>query len=408
MAVFALQYGAKAALMKLFDTSYAYAANTFVGPLSLEKKVKEQAQSELQQQITTWKTTPHVQLQYGETTFFVPVDVFSFDVTESIKNIKSGQHSSISVSIQANKLDTLLLDQLNPEIADQVDRNKLEKDLVKAASSLESKTSLQLVRYIDVQKASKAISQATASSTASYQEGLQQWMSQLGTVTIPAKGELSVTNVAVQKNLNIDDGSLSVISSLMYEAVAPTNFQVRKRNTSMVLPAYAKLGLEAYIEQGKSDFVFYNPNDTDYTFQFSLDGTSMGVSLQGLPFVYTYVTNKNEVETIDAREIQQYVIQNETKNDAVTAESKGKNGFAVTVYREQYKNGNLITRDKIGQDFYLQVNGVKNIQVASQAAQSTIQTPTNGQTTQQATTSYTNPSTTQTTVQNQSNTTNGK
>lgn len=406
MTVFALQYGAKAALMKLFDTSYAYAANTFVGPLSLEKKVKEQAQSELQQQIATWKTAPHMQFQYGETTFFVPTDLFAFDVTDTMKNIKSGQHSLITVSIQTNKLDTLLSDQLNPEIADQIDRSKLEKDLVKAASSLESKASLQIVRYINVQTAKKTISQANTASIASYQSNLQQWMSQLGTVTIPAKSELSVTNVAVQKNLNIDDGSLSVISSLMYEAVAPTNFQVRKRNTSMVLPAYAKLGLEAYIEQGKSDFVFYNPNDTDYTFQFSLDGTSMGVSLQGLPFVYTYVTNKNEVETIDAREIQQYVIQNETKNDAVTAESKGKNGFAVTVYREQYKNGNLITRDKIGQDFYLQVNGVKNIQVAPPATQTTVQTPTNGQTTQQATTTNTNPSTTQST--NQSNTTNGK
>lgn len=407
MAVFALQYGAKAALMKLFDTSYAYAANTFVGPLSLEKKVKEQAQSELQQQIATWKTAPHIQFQYGDTTFFVPTDLFAFDVTDTMKNIKSGQHSLITVSIQTNKLDTLLSDQLNSEIAGQIDRSKLEKDLSKAASSLESKTSLQMVRYIDVQTAKKTISQANTSSIISYQSSLQQWMNQLGTVTIPAKSELSVTNVAVQKNLNIDDGSLSVISSLMYEAVVPTNFQVRKRNKSMVLPAYAKLGSEAYIEQGKSDFVFYNPNDTDYTFQFSLDGTSMGVSLQGLPFVYTYVTNKNEVESIPARDIQQYVIQNETKNDAVTAESKGKNGFAVTVYREKYKNGNLITRDKIGQDFYLQVNGVKNIQVASQAAQTTmLQTPTNGQTTQQATTTNTNPSTTQST--NQSNTTNGK
>ncbi|WP_416825533.1 hypothetical protein [Ectobacillus polymachus] len=371
--VFAVQVGAKALLMKLFDTSYAYAANTFVGPISLEKKVKEQAQVELQQQITTWKASPHVQLQYGETEFSVPADLFSFDITDSVHNIKNGQHSLLTVHIVPNNLDMLLSDQLNPEIADQIDKIKLEQDLARAASSLESKTTIQVMKYIDVQKAKKTVSQATATSVAPYQAELQQWVSQYANLTIPAKSQMSVTDLATKKGLSIDDDALSVISSLINETIQPTNFQIRQRNTSIALPAYAKLGSEAYIEKGKSDFVFYNPNDSDYTFQFTLQNNSLSLSLQGLPLVYTYVANRNEVQSISAKEIQQIIIQNEAKNDAITAERKGHDGYAVNVYREQYKSGNLMKRDKIAQDFYLQVNGVKNVQVA--APQPTVQNP---------------------------------
>jgi DNA-directed RNA polymerase subunit H (RpoH/RPB5)/predicted house-cleaning noncanonical NTP pyrophosphatase (MazG superfamily) len=358
--VFLVQYGVNIAIMKLFDTTDNFKEGTKVGTIEIGGKVKEQAEEELSKKVAAWTTKSRISLVYQDVVIPIPASLFTFDVVDSIQHIKNGEYTPLDVAIKKEDLRMLLADKLNEELATKINMKNLEKELSHAASSFATSVNIPVITLLDRESEKKIVAQGKISNISKYKDGLEKWDASYGSLIVPAKSEISINQLVKEKNIEIDDESLSVLATLMYKTVLPTNFQIRQRSTSLDLPSYAELGEEARAEKDTADFVFYNPNETSYTLTFEISDNEARLLVKGLPFVYSYVVNRNEVTKIPKELVVQSVMPNGQKHDAVTDQRAGKDGYVVKVYREQYKlDGSFIKREKVAEDYYLPTSQVK-------------------------------------------------
>lgn len=357
--IFSMQYGLSAVMMKLFDTTKGFPKGTIVGAVDIGGKVKEQAEADLGKKTEAWASESRIQLVYQDVVIAIPASMFIFDVVDSIQHVQNGKHTPLAVSINKEELQTLLLDKLNGEIAAKLDMKKLEGELLKAAASFTPKMNIPVISLLDQAGSKKTVAQGTVLGAAKY-TGLQQWAEQYATLTVPPKSEVSLAKLVQEKKVQADNETLSVLATLMYKTILPTNFQVRQRSISLDLPPYAELGEEARFEKNRADFVFYNPNETPYILKFELTDNTARLFVEGLPFVHVYAVNRQEISSIPKQTVVEAVMANGAKHDAVVPQSSGEDGYVVKVYRELYRsNGSFVKREKMAEDYYLPTNQVK-------------------------------------------------
>ncbi|MFX3661584.1 MAG: hypothetical protein ACE3JN_16355 [Ectobacillus sp.] len=374
--VFAAQYGGQAAMRKVLDTTHGFADGTVLGNVNVSGKIEEEAQVLLQKRVDIWKREARLQFFYEDTGLMLPSSLFIFDIVDSVQGARDGRHSPLEVILQEEQLRSFLSEHIGDQLLKQMNIEKLQEQLLQAASMLSREKTWHLADVIGQDATKTVVSQNAIAGISSYYGGLQEWMARYETLTIPAKGEISLEKIVQKGALAIDNGTLSVIASLMYKTVLPTNFQVKERSISMELPQYAELGTEARFAKGKADFVIYNPNEFPYTLRFVLEGDTFTLSVEGMPFVHSYMVKRNEISDIPARTVVQPFLSSQSKHDAVTPPHAGKKGYVVKVYREQYRsNGTFVKRELMAEDYYLQSNEVIHVDVVSWPEQSSPEMP---------------------------------
>jgi hypothetical protein len=178
-------------------------------------------------------------------------------------------------------------------------------------------------------------------------------------VEISANSAFSFDDFAKKQKVDgLSPDNLSILATVMYEAILPTNFTIDERNIGVDLPKYAKLGFEAKVDLlNQRDLVFSNPNQTSCTLEFQLSDNLLQVTLKGEPLPYVYQIVKQNEQKITPKAIVQYSPY--LKPGQVLVNQMGTSGQTVDIYRDIYQGSKLVSSELISNDYYPPVQSVE-------------------------------------------------
>lgn len=172
-------------------------------------------------------------------------------------------------------------------------------------------------------------------------------------INLPAQSTFSFLTFLKKENLekSIRSEEISLIGSLVYQTILPSNFIIQERNISNQLPPSISLGYESKVSLDQNlDFSIYNPNKTNNFLQFQFNHNLLSVALMGTPLEEEYRIRTDGEETYRPKTIIQYspgLLAGQIK--IVTA---GENGKAIKVYKDIYKQEQLVKTQLVAEDFY--------------------------------------------------------
>ncbi len=192
-------------------------------------------------------------------------------------------------------------------------------------------------------------------------------------IKLEAKSTFSLLGFLKKENLEheVSSEALSMIGSLIYQTILPTNFTVEERNISSHLPAFAKIGYETKVSADQNlDLSFYNSNSTSYTLEFQLTQGVLSAVLMGAPLAEQYKIRISEVQTYKPKTIVQYspLLEQGKKKIAVA----GENGRMVRLYRDTYQNDVQTKSKLVAEDYYAPVYRIEIHSLLTPASSSSL------------------------------------
>jgi len=354
------QFGTKA-YNNLFQPSDVFGENTKIASIDASAMNDKELLDALESKRSQWEETTAITVKYKEKTKKFDLDLFAFDLQDSVSEIKSGTQNNVIVSLDGEKLSSFL-ESLSSEIVkeDSFYLNKLNDSLVGIAASLQTG---EILIDVDDYKVSKDDEQKVLSETTLNVDGkekkIKEWVKTFPSLEIAPQSTASVLGLAeTAKDKNFSNETLSMVATALHTVVLATNFSVAERFLSDELPSFASLGYEARVNKDKKiDYRFYNPNDETYHLTFKMIDEKLYVALIGAPFIYQYKVALSDEKSFKPKTIVQFdsgLDFNETKTVA-----EGKNGSLIKVYRKiTDENGEAIKKELISEDFYAPVNKV--------------------------------------------------
>nr|WP_281427656.1 VanW family protein [Mesobacillus maritimus] len=211
---------------------------------------------------------------------------------------------------------------------------------------------------------------------------MKDWVEALSPITVPAQSQISFVKLLEESQLTaIPSGISSMIASGIYSTILSTNFEIIERHIGQVLPDDIELGYEAKINPDNHlDFVFGNPNDTEYMIELQWSYPVLTVQLKGSPFLYKYEIVESDKKEFKPKTIIQYSPQLLPEQNKV--KEAGKHGYLIKISRKVLgEKGELLREEIISEDFYVpvekvEVHGLKAGTTSDDATTDTIQDDT--------------------------------
>ncbi|HOM01449.1 MAG TPA: VanW family protein [Acetivibrio sp.] len=157
-------------------------------------------------------------------------------------------------------------------------------------------------------------------------------------------------------------GGVCQVTTTLYVAVLKAKLEVVERvNHSMPL-GYVEPGQDATISEGYIDFKFRNNSDRACLISATVVGNKIFVKLLGAKSGSNRVVKLKSVvvERMSPPE-DEIIVDKSLPKGAVEVEREPVQGLRVEVYRETYENNRLIEREKISEDIYRPVQGLKRV-----------------------------------------------
>ncbi|WP_042354904.1 VanW family protein [Bacillus rubiinfantis] len=350
-------YGAMA-YDHFFNEANQYPESTKIGSVDIAGLDAKEALVTLKEKQQTWKKKTTIIFLYNEKSVKVNLDMFAFDIEQSLQAAKSNVQTELQVTINSQELANYL-EKLNLT-NNKVDITRLKADLSGYTSLLSTGThTLQLNKYLLKKPPVTILSESTVPFTEAAFE-LKNWAERFPTITIKPTSSVSIMQLLEENRLkNLSDDSLSMIATAIYKVVLPTNFLITERHISRELPSYAEAGYEAKIDQNNNmDLVFTNPNQQEYQLKFKIINNKLFyVALKGAKFSYSYTVLLKDKETFQPKTIIQYDAQ--LADNSERLKTAGQEGILVKVYRHKVdESGNTLEKTLIDEDFYPPQNKV--------------------------------------------------
>ncbi|WP_251549397.1 VanW family protein [Neobacillus muris] len=338
-------------LLKIKENTYP--SGTLIAAADAGGKTESEAMALITKKISKWKHDTEINLQISEQIIPFDLNLFQFNVEESLKKIKGGQQNLLNVTIGSDDLSGVLaaIDSFIVSV-DDLDTKKLAKQLTSIAAAL--KTGIHTVKlndYLQNSADQEVLGQAVLNPK-DVPAHLTLAIEKLGTIPVKPQSQFSLLETLTAMKLqDIPTEAASIIASGIYQVILTTNFTIIEKNTSPEAPDYVPLGMEARVDAEKNlDFVFDNPNLNSYTLKLSWESDGLHVQLIGQKFVSQYKFNASDIQYFSPKTVIQYSPVLSTGQMKV--QRSGSKGVLIKVYREEYRNGNLMQKQLISEDFY--------------------------------------------------------
>jgi len=157
-------------------------------------------------------------------------------------------------------------------------------------------------------------------------------------------------------------GGVCQVTSTLYVAVLKAKLEVVERVKHSMPLGYVEPGQDATISEGYIDFKFRNNTDRACLISASVVGNRIDIKLLGAKRNSNYDVRLKSVvvERISPPE-DEIIVDKSLPKGAVKIEREPVQGLKVIVYRETYENNRLIEREKISEDIYKPVQGLKRV-----------------------------------------------
>lgn len=328
-----------------------FSDHTYVGPFSVSnvkvKKAKEQLATDfalLQQQM-------QVDVMYQDYSFVLPEELFSFDVEQSIEQAESGKDNPIIAHVNQEGLEAVLRNELVFLSLSETSVSAIAKGIEGELVTGIIPQTVDLVDYI--QEEDKRLTEvATANYEMSHvSPSFSRAIKALNEVSIEPFETISLLELLTQPSISLTEEEMRVIASSLYTAVLQTNFTIDERTIGSSLSNHVKIGFDATINEALNlDLKFTNPNRSNFVLKTTLQNGDFHLSIEGLPFYYTYEPYVLEEEKFDFRTIKHYSAF--VNRGQVVLTKEGKEGVEATVHRTISYNGDVVTTELIAKDFY--------------------------------------------------------
>lgn len=335
----------------IFSTK-EFSDHTYVGPFSVSnvkvKKAKEQLATDfalLQQQM-------QVDVIYQDYSFVLPEELITFDVEQSIEQAESGMDNPIIAHVNQEGLETVLRNELAILSLSDASITAIAKGIEGELVTGIIPQTVDLVDYI--QEEDKRMAEvATATYNMSHvSPSFSRAIKALNEVTIEPFETISLLELLTQSSVGaLTEDEMHMIASSLYTAVLQTNFTIDERTIGSSLSNDVKIGFDATINEALNlDLKFTNPNRSTFILKTTWQNGDYHLSIEGLPFYYTYEPFVLEEEKFDFRTIIQYSAF--VNRGQVILAKEGKEGVEATVHRTISHNGDVVTTELIAKDFY--------------------------------------------------------
>jgi len=147
-------------------------------------------------------------------------------------------------------------------------------------------------------------------------------------------------------------GGICQTSSTLYNAVVKADLEVLERRNHSLPVAYVKLGTDATVVYGTTDFRFKNNQKYPIKITAKISGGSLTVKILGIDTnPERTVEFRTETLSVLPYAVKEIVDESLTTGQRIVTQS-GKKGYKVRSYRVTKENGEVVKEDLIATDTY--------------------------------------------------------
>lgn len=147
-------------------------------------------------------------------------------------------------------------------------------------------------------------------------------------------------------------GGICQTSSTLYNAVVKADLEVLERRNHSLPVSYVKLGTDATVVYGTTDFRFKNNQKYPIKITAKISGGSLTVKILGIDTnPDRTVEFRTETLSVLPYAVKEIVDESLTTGQRIVTQS-GKKGYKVRSYRVTKENGEVVKEDLIGTDTY--------------------------------------------------------
>jgi hypothetical protein len=343
-----------------------FSEGTSIGGVNVAGITKNEAQTLVAEKVQQWKAETTFDLQYKEKTITMESEVFSFNVGESVEAAQNGQSNLVAASIETQSLKGVL-SQISPElILEEAELNTLQQEMLNYGRDLAiGSHHISVEKLLAGENKIDGVISETAMELADVSVAMMDWVEGLSPIAVPANSQVSfLKTIEDEKLTSMPSGTMSMMAAGIYQTILPTNFDIIERHIGQAQPEYIPLGFEAKVNSGHNlDFVFANPNESDYILELHWTYPTLTLQLKGSPLLYTYKIEESGKQSFKPKTVIQYSPQLLPGQTAV--KEQGKNGTLVKMIRKVYGEKDEFLREEvISEDFYppierIEVHGLK-------------------------------------------------
>lgn len=340
----------------LASKAKGFQVNTWIGPVDVSGLEKTDANAQLTAKVAEWQTNSSIQISYKEVIGNLPTSDIYFKVEKSVQLAKDSTKNEMIIEIEDSTVQAVLTSLSSAFTDKEVDLVMLKSELITKISTLETGIiSLNVEDYITV-----PVIEEQVVHTVKIPNTNEELENIGATLMIEPKATFSLLQFLEKQGLSsLDQSVINLISSGVYQAILPTNFEFLERHIGVELPEHISLGFEAKLDSKlKKDLLFYNPNNDSYKIEIYNDGHFLIFDVVGVPFLYEYTIMQEGLQLYDPKTIKQYSPLLEPGQTKVTR--NGLRGFYVEVSRlVEDETGKMIEQQLISKDYYAPVHQIE-------------------------------------------------
>jgi hypothetical protein len=339
--------------------------NTWIGPMDVSGIEKTKANEHLIAKVNEWQTNSSIQISYKEVNTKLPTSDIYFKVDESVEVAKDSTKNELFIQIEDSSVLAVLASISSTFTESKVDIDLLKKELVNKVNILQADT---IILNLEDYLTSPVMEEQVVHSVKI--PNINDDLKNIGaTLKIEPKATFSLLQFLEKQGLtSLDQNVINLISSGVYQAILPTNFEFLERHIGVNLPEHISLGYEAKLDSKlKKDLLFYNPNNDSYKIEIYNDSQFLIFDVVGVPFLYEYTIMQEGLQLYDPKTIKQYNPLLETGQTKVTRH--GQKGLYVEVSRlVEDETGKMIEQQLISKDYYAPVHQIVVFSLSDKAA----------------------------------------
>lgn len=336
-----------------------YDENTLLGSVYVGGLKEEDVEPLISTRIDRWlgDETILFEVKYQGYSYTMDRELFDFDLDQSIISIRDGNTNELEVMYLGSKQDDIVAELRNlvflEDIKDNIDYDLIISDVLMDASLMKSYSVKNIEKYLLDDAVSTVV---IASETFSIPSNINI-TKLLEDITL-AYDDDKITidkdyyfDIIDELGDEMDDDELGFLSSAILKLIQMTNFSINEVHyenkidlVNYNIDTFPYYGNNSIVfEREGHSFSFYNPNQSAYTFEFSVVDNQVTISLKGLAFVNEI---ENELRTQRIDHIKKYTeLPQQVKSgaDGVVVE-------VVRIIRDVY--GNKVSTIVIVDEFY--------------------------------------------------------
>ena len=153
-------------------------------------------------------------------------------------------------------------------------------------------------------------------------------------------------------------GGVCQVSSTLYNTVLLAGLDVTERAHHSMILSYISPGRDATINEDTIDLKFINDSDYPVCLQAEVTGNKVGIRILGKKRDDSYdIKLKTQTLAVVEPEKDEIVLDATLPSGEKVIEKKAVKGLRVALYKQIFDNGDLISEDKLTEDYYKPVKG---------------------------------------------------